>query len=72
MSFKSGNLYRNSKALDVDFYILSILSEDSFGLECRVLYWNRNHNNIIDYQSDLVKIQKKDFPNWKRLDQSVI
>lgn len=65
---EAGKLYRNSKSLDVDFYIQSIQSEDSSEIECRVLYRNRNYNSIISYESDLVKIQKKDLGNWKTVD----
>ena len=62
--FKKGNMIRHSATFDLDLAIINVEYETKEYIKLKILYFNRNYNQLIDYKPDVVKIKASEKSKW--------
>ena len=70
--FKSNEIWRHRSTTEIDFEIVKVTFNGPDYIKVKVRYLNRqvylSQNILIDPKPQLVKILRKDFHNWSRVD----
>lgn len=62
--FKGGHMIRHRDTLDIDLAILNVHCETDSYIKLKVLYFNRNYQQVVDLKSTVVKIKASDKHKW--------
>lgn len=68
LRFTRGALYRHRSCLDIDILIANICFVGPKYAVVKVFYILQRNEGILNPEPQTVRIQKKDWPNWTRIE----